>query len=112
MYFDPHDIMAPSPHTYYYTYQGEEHFYIPDFFIPSLDLEVEIKDGGKNPNMMPKIQEVDKVKEQLKDAVMKSNKNTFSYVKICDNDFNKFLLLLSVMREKFQNGDNSKTFMP
>ena len=35
--FDPEDIIAPSPHTYWYTYKGEKHFYIPDFFIPSLE---------------------------------------------------------------------------
>ena len=34
--FDPEDVMSPSPHTYYYEYEGKKHFYIPDFFIPSL----------------------------------------------------------------------------
>lgn len=110
--FDPNDIMSPSPHTYYYTYEGKEHFYIPDFFIPSLDLEVEIKDGGNNPNTIQKIVEVDKEKERLKDAVMKSNKNTFNYVKIVNNEFTKFFMLLNILKEKFQNGDSSKIFMP
>lgn len=46
MDYESSDIMSPSPHTYYYVYEGKRHFYIPDFFIPSLNLEIEIKDGG------------------------------------------------------------------
>ena len=34
--WDPTDIEMPSPHTYYYNYEGEQHFYIPDAFIYSL----------------------------------------------------------------------------
>ena len=44
--WDENDIMSPSPHTYWYEYEGVRRFYIPDFYIPSLNLEVEIKDGG------------------------------------------------------------------
>ena len=82
MNFDPDDVMSPSPHTYYYEYEGKKHFYIPDFYIGSLNLEIEIKDGGDNENKHPKIQAVDKVKEKLKDDVMRSNRNTFNYLKI------------------------------
>ena len=35
MRLDPDDIFTPSPHTYYYTYNGKKHFYIPDVFIGS-----------------------------------------------------------------------------
>ena len=67
--FSGQDIIGPSPHTYYYEYERKKHFYIPDFYIPSLNLEIEIKDGGANPNTHPKIQAVDKVKEKLKDEL-------------------------------------------
>lgn len=46
MEYESGDIMSPSPHVYYYTYNGERKFYIPDFFIPSLNLEIEVKEGG------------------------------------------------------------------
>lgn len=96
MGFNPSDIMAPSPHTYYYIYEGKKHFYFPDFFIPSLNLEIEIKDGGDNANMHPKIQAVDKEKEKLKDEVMKSN-GVFNYLKIVNKENERFFVFLEMM---------------
>jgi hypothetical protein len=112
MDFDSSDIMAPSPHTYYYTYENAKHFYIPDFFIPSLNLEIEIKDGGDNANQHPKIQAVDKVKERLKDEVMKSNNNNFNYLKIVNKENKKFFDYLQVAKKNFENGVEKPIFMP
>ena len=109
MNFDPADIMCPSPHTYYYEYNGKRHFYIPDFFIPSLQLEIEIKDGGDNPNMHHKIQDVDKVKEKLKDDVMKSNQ--FNYLKITNKDNKKFLDYLILAKEQNEDKNEKPIFM-
>ena len=109
MNFDPADIMCPSHHTYYYEYNGKRHFYIPDFFIPSLQLEIEIKDGGDNPNMHHKIQDVDKVKEKLKDDVMKSNQ--FNYLKITNKDNKKFLDYLILAKEQNEDKNEKPIFM-
>ena len=84
------DILAPSPHTYIYKYEGEKHFYIPDFYFPDLELEIEIKDGGNNPNMHHKIQAVDKVKERLKDKVMEKQ-HKVHYIKIPNKSYSRFL---------------------
>jgi len=75
--FDPDDIMSPSPHTYYYKLDEDIHFYIPDFFIPSLELEVEIKDEN---NTHPNRINIDGPKERAKDEVM--SKNHYNYLKI------------------------------
>lgn len=109
--FSSNDIFGPSPHTYYYIYQGEKHFYIPDFYIPSLNLEIEIKDGGDNPNMHHKIQEVDKEKERIKDNIMKSNSSTFNYIKIENKDHFKFFKYLEINKYQFQNGINKSIIM-
>lgn len=106
--FDPEDVISPSPHIFYYIYEQNRHFYIPDFYIPSLNLEVEIKEGT---NTHPKILAVDKVKEGLKDEVMKSNKNYFNYIKIVEKDHMKFLKYLELAKENFENGVNG-IFMP
>lgn len=102
--FDPSDIIAPSPHTYYYIYEGKKHFYIPDFFIPSLNLEIEVKDGGDNPNTHHKIQDVDKVKEMLKDEVMKSNSNNFNYLKIYNKNNEVLFKYLEIAKQQAFKG--------
>lgn len=109
--FNPEDVIGPSPHTYYYVYENEKHFYIPDFFIPSLNLEIEVKDGGDNPNTHQKIQSVDKVKEKLKDQVMISN-NAFNYIKIINKDNQRIIKYLEKAKENFIEGkEDSLIFM-
>lgn len=100
--FEPNDVFSPSPNTYVYTYEGEEHQYIPDMYISSLDLEVEIKEPKDNQNMHPKIQAVDKVKEQLKDDMMKSLPNV-NYIKINGTDYSEFFALLSYLKDEPDN---------
>lgn len=109
--FESSDIMAPSPHTYYYEYEGEKKFYIPDFFIASLNLEVEIKDGGDNPNNHHKIQDVDKVKEKLKDEVLMSQKQ-FSYVKITNKNYEPFFELLVELKKQYQSNKDIEKLDP
>lgn len=105
MNFDSSDIMTPSPHTYYYTYEGEKKFYIPDVYIPSLNLEIEIKDGGDNPNKHSKIVNVDKAKERLKDSVMASQKSV-EYIKIVNKNYDGFFKYLLDKKEKTANAEN------
>ena len=94
------DIMSPSPHNYVYMYEGKPHFYIPDFYIPSLNLEVEIKDdqNGPNANKHPKIAAVDRVKEALKDEVMHNNK-TVNYFKVMDKSYTDFFKYVLDLKE-------------
>lgn len=108
MEMDPTDIMTPSPHTYYYEFEGKKHFYIPDVFIPSLNLEIEVKDGGTNPNTHPKILEVDKEKERLKDDILSSNSIPFDYIKIIDKRHAKFLKYLELSKHRDITKSNKK----
>lgn len=106
--WDPDDISMPSPHTYTYMYEGEEKFYIPDAFIHSLDLEIEIKDGGDNPNNHYKIQNIDKEKERLKDEVLTSQK-LFHYIKITNKNYTNFFDFLKEVKSGFEKyGDDKK----
>lgn len=106
--WDPEDISMPSPHTYTYKYEGEDKFYIPDVFIHSLDLEIEIKDGGDNPNNHHKIQDVDKEKERLKDEVLCSQK-AFHYVKITNKNYENLFRFLKEIKQQFEkHSDETK----
>lgn len=110
MDWDPDDIFMPSPHTYYYMYEGKKHFYIPDIFIASLGVEIEIKDGGDNPNMHGKIQAVDKVKETAKDRVLSTTKQ-FDYLKITNKNRQMFLEYLTEKKARFFDNNNDPVIM-
>lgn len=106
--WDPSDIVSPSPHTYYYIYEGEKHFYIPDFYIMSLGLEIEVKDGGDNPNMHHKIQDVDKEKEKLKDKVMHTQKINH-YIKLTNKNYYNLFEFFRISKEYVEKyGDYEK----
>ena len=94
MHFSASDIMGPSPHNYIYAYKGQVHVYIPDFYIPNYNLEIEIK---TDENMHHKIQEVDKVKEKLKDKEMNQNPSV-NYFKILDKKYDDFFNYLIDMK--------------
>jgi len=101
MNFDSDDVFAPSPHTYYYMYKGEKKFYIPDFWIPSLNLEIEIKESDNKHTHM----QVDREKERLKDNVMNGFKN-IGYLKIVDKNYDGFFKYLADKKDKFVNAKN------
>lgn len=104
MHYSATDIMAPSPHTYYYEYENEKHFYIPDFYVPNLNLEIEIK---AQDNTHPKIQAIDKVKERLKDEMMTKNPK-INYLKINDKNYNNFFEYLLSLKEQVDDKDLTK----
>lgn len=95
----PMDVMSPSPNTYTYEYNGEPHKYIPDIYISSLNLEIEIKEPLDNQNMHPKIQKVDKVKERIKDEMMERNPECL-YIKINGTNYSEFFELLNTLKER------------
>ena len=101
MHFSATDIMCPSPHNYAYVYEGKVHMYIPDFYIPNYNLEIEIK---TDENMHHKIQAVDKVKEQLKNHGMAQNQSV-NYSRILDKKYNDFFDYL--MNMKFSIDDSA-----
>ena len=114
--FDPNDLMMPSPHTYEYDYKNPndkehegKHFFIPDAYIPSLNLEIEIK---QSTNTHPKLLRIDKIKELQKDELMKSIP-TVNYIKIVDKDYAEFFDLIKKLSnnvEKSEIATESITF--
>lgn len=87
--WSPNDIIAPSPNNYWYKWgDGTQHLYIPDFFIPSLTLDVEIKQGGFNDSYMEHNRDI----EHRKDLMMQRmcEKSGRHYIKIMDKDYTEF----------------------
>lgn len=88
--WSPSDIIAPSPNNYWYQWKdGTTHLYIPDFYIPSLSLEVEIKESDNTHPRMEHSREI----EYLKDARMKreTDQNGINYIKIVDKIYDDFM---------------------
>jgi hypothetical protein len=84
------DILAPSPHIYSYEYEGKDHFYIPDFFIPSNNCEIEIKSSIMTERVNPD----SKAKDRVKDELMRSNSTFFNYCIIYDKNYDEFINLI------------------
>ena len=104
------DIMIPSPNTYYYDYNGKQHFYCPDVYLVPYKLEVEIKSSVRMDKQNPESRE----KEILKDELMKSLPNV-NYIRIMDKDygpFNKYIndpanKVVEVKTESFITEENN-----
>lgn len=105
------DVYVPAPQIIEYEYAGETHFYIPDIYISSLNLIIEIKDGGDNPNTHPKIQSVDKEKEKQKDLALESQ-TKYNYVKITNKQYGVLMDALIELKNKEVIGNENEKFMP
>ena len=82
--------------------------YIPDYYMRDFNLIIEIKDGGDNPNMHPKIQRIDKSKEKCKDAAVIMSKS-YNYIKIVNKDYDDFNTILEELRDrKFNESSDNK----
>jgi len=77
------DLTGPAPFVLPFTYDGNQVFYIPDFYVPSLDLIVEIK--GTNAHYQAR----EKAKEAAKDNVARGSGHNF--IKILDRNYDRFL---------------------
>jgi hypothetical protein len=84
------DLVAPSPHTYTYKYHDEDHFYMPDFYIPTENLEIEIKSAARmeNQNQESREKEVEKIK------LMQSCSNMVNFIIIFDKKYDEFNRLI------------------
>ena len=103
MRFRGSDIMGPSPHTYNYNYtnpKDKDHegskFYIPDFFIPSLNLELEIKDTTTTHH---KFIDIDQVKEAQKDETMEGIRG-IRYFKVTNKNYTAFFDYILSLKEE------------
>jgi Acetyltransferases len=111
MNFPSNDIIMPAPMIIEYQYNGQTHFYIPDAYITSLNLIVEIKEGLSNPNTMQKIQDVDKVKEKCKEDALRVQ-TKYNYVKIEDKQYSIFVETMIKLKERETLGDSEHNFIP
>lgn len=89
MDWSPDDIIAPSPMDFHYKWgDGTIHLYIPDFYIPSLNLNVEIKQGNFNTSFMEHNRDIEARKDQMMRNECK--RTGLHYIKILDKNYEEF----------------------
>ena len=98
------EIIAPGP-IFEYTFNGKTHHWITDFLI--LPYNLEVKDGGDNPNnrSMPEYRAKQIAKEK-----MITDKGTFSYLRLTNNSFGQLLSILAELKRSTNEGDNHPLF--
>jgi hypothetical protein len=101
---DPSDIMAPAPMIIdYIDSQGNQRFHIPDFYIQSLNLIVNIKSSE---NMGYRLRDIED--EKLQDAAIR--KTDYNYVKIYDNDFKAFQNVIDYLHNLDDDEEPKRVF--
>ena len=101
LHIDPNDLMSPGP-ILEYTYKGQTHFYITDFYYQPYNLVIEVKDGGSNPNNRDMPEYRAKQIEKEKFIVKHTN---YNYLRLTDNDFKQ--LMIAFAQLKFQMNENT-----
>jgi hypothetical protein len=95
------DILGPSPNIYNYEYNGKSHYYMPDFFIPSLKMEIEIKSSVRMERQNPE----SRAKEKIKDELLKSCSDRVKYIMILDKNYEEFNKMIGA--EVSEGGEES-----
>lgn len=91
---NPNDIMAPAPMPFeYIDGNGTKRFHIPDFYIGSLNLVVNVKSAS---NQHYRLRDIDTEKAQDQ-AIKKSN---YHYIKVYDNSFEKFVDVVNQLEKQ------------
>lgn len=105
LHWSSSDIMAPAPQIFPYKLDdGSEHAHIPDFYISSLNLIVNIK-SATNRHYRLRDLEI----ERLEDAAISNS--TFNYIKVYDNQFEKFLKGIDEIKNISEKGTEKKVII-
>ena len=84
---DSKDLFSPCPIIFDYIFNDKKHFYIPDFYVPSLNLIIEIKASDNK-----HYRERDLEQEKLKDKAVLDSKDKYNFYKIFDKDYKDFTI--------------------
>lgn len=90
------DVIAPAPIVVKYSYDGKNHFYMPDLYIIPFNLLIEIK--GTNNHY----QKRDILKEKTKDKAALASK--YNYIKVLDKKYDG---LVSIIESIKSNNDDT-----
>lgn len=99
------DIMCPGP-KFEYEYEGKKHIWITDIYYIPLNLIIEVKDGGSNPNNREMISYREK---QIAKENMITKLGTFNYLRLTNNNFSQLLYIIADLKMKMLDNDSRKS---
>lgn len=104
--YKSNEVIAPGP-VFEYTFNGKTHHWITDFLLLPYNLVIEVKDGGDNPNKrnMPEYRAKQIAKEK-----MITDKGTFSYLRLTNNNFGQLLSILAELKKSTNDEDKDPLF--
>lgn len=96
-------IDTPGP-ILEYEYNGKIHKWVTDQYWWPWNLIIEVKDGGKNPNNRPM---EDSRARQLCKEIMITDKGTYNYLRLTDNQFPQLIeILMEIKKENMDDAPN------
>ena len=98
------EIVSPGPTIEYY-YQGQKHFYIPDFILPSYNLIIEIKDGGDNVNGKNTPGMISSREKTIEKERIITDKGEYNYLRLTNNQFEQLIDVFMQIKELAMNGE-------
>ena len=99
------DIISPGPNIEY-TYQGQKHFYLPDFYYIPYNLIIEIKDGGDNPNEKKTIGMISSREKTIEKERIITDKGEYNYLRLTNNQFVQLIDVFMQIKNKLLNGES------
>lgn len=109
--YDPDDIVMPGP-VIYYDLNGEQHPWITDMYLESLNLVIEFKDGSYDRNTHDGFKG-NRERETAKDNHM-LNQSKYNYTKITNKNMMSLVKVISMLRldNIFEQDKNTKVEKP
>ena len=102
------DIMAPGP-TLYYKHNGEDHFYITDFYYPNYNLIIEVKDGGDNLNQKDSPSMRASREKTIEKEHLITDRGEYNYVRLTNNNFAQLIEVFMNIKQKLIEGIDAPT---
>lgn len=99
------ELMVPGPILEYKDPQTNTiRNYIPDIYWINLNLLIEVKDGGSNPNTrnMP----IYRAKQEAKEKMI-TDKGEFNYLRLTNNNFAQLLSIIAEIKKAYLEGDKT-----
>lgn len=92
------DLIAPGP-IIDYTYKGENHKWITDFYYAPYNLVFDVKDGGDNPNNREMTDY--RAKQIAKESAI-AKLGEYNYIRLTNNQFEQMILLMMELKETME----------